>query len=275
MLYCKCCHKYLDDSEFSKLKRGLSKNQYNNNGNYKSCSYCRKEKRIYNKIRKNKMEKLKGSSINPDLIDMKNNDLSYTLMSDDIIKCLPESLKDIKIYKYNEIDKFNDINGLLYPTDCCVILYVTENVDNNYMGHWTCLLKTVDDENNNSINFFDSYGMIPDTEKKYIDKRYLELSDQKENTLTQLLYNEHLNDSSIEYNEKRLQKMNPDINTCGKHILFRLWLKELSMNNFQKFIEKLKKQFKLDYDDLVNKFVNFVLVEDNQPENIIELLYEL
>lgn len=294
MRYCSVCRKYLDDNDFVKNKRGLSKKQYENDGFYKSCNLCRKEKNIYSNLRKKtknkpvidieKSSKLKAGNYNninnsfDDIENFSNNlkeDLRYSLMSDDIIKCLPDDLKNIKIHKYNEIDNFENINELLNPCECCIILYVSQNEGNVFCGHWTCLLKTVDDDNNKSINFFDSYGIIPDDEKKYIDKQYLDLSNQKENTLTKLLYNECMDDSVIEYNEKPFQKMSPEINVCGRHCVFRLWFRDLSMNNFQKFMEKLKKEFKLDYDDLVTKLTNFVLVENQQPEHIIELIKNL
>ena len=70
---------------------------------------------------------------------------------------------DAKIIKYAELGQLNDIDQLLpNEKDYCIILYE----DRPNRGHWTALLKY-----NNLYEHFDSYGVKPDSELKWIVRR--------------------------------------------------------------------------------------------------------
>ena len=66
------------------------------------------------------------------------------------------------IFMYPDLARVRKVEDILV-NDSVVILYETKpNV-----GHWVCILKRGD-----TIEFFDSYGIFPDKEKKYINKEY-------------------------------------------------------------------------------------------------------
>ena len=108
----------------------------------------------------------------------------------DLLKQIPLSDAFIKnrlrgktnVLMYKELKSFPNIESLLVD-DSAVILY--EKRPKN--GHWVCLIRYI---NNGvpTIEFFDSYGIFPDKEKKYISDSFLLESDQKKNTLAALLY---------------------------------------------------------------------------------------
>jgi len=247
---------------------------------YKTCNKCREK--IQKSQRKKRMQA--GSDI-PQMIQ--NNvkqigqgkpreaELSYPLSSMDLMRCLPSDWQETQIFKYNQLENFDDIDEMLGCTGCCFLLFESDRQGNTSIGHWTCLVQTHDDENNSSINFYDSYGTIPDDEKKKIDPIFLDLSDQSENTLSGLLYDASKTDSVIEYNEKPFQKMSREISTCGKHCLVRMYMKDLSMKDYQRFIERISKEYKKSPDELVNLWTGLIFEGETTPEDLIRILHEL
>ena len=83
-----------------------------------------------------------------------------------------------KILMYDEFNKYSDLEEVLKPWDNVVFLLRTEED----FGHWMCIKKCW-----NRISFFDSYGDFPDVQKKYVEKKFLEKSNQKYNKLCKLL----------------------------------------------------------------------------------------
>lgn len=192
--------------------------------------------------------------------------LSLPLSGEMIQKILPFK---VRIYKYSDIANFDDVDKLLEPFGCAIILFETPTTKGGSSGHWTGLCRTVDDDNNPSINFFDSYGIIPDDQKKHIDKQFQNIVGQSENYLTQLLYQAQKKyDDVIEYNQIPFQKMSPNINSCGRHVALRLIMKDLSMNQFQRFMKYLKERYGREYDEIVTILTDPVL---NNEINSLDL----
>lgn len=234
-----------------------------------------------------------------------NEQIAKPLSSEEIQKLIPFS---VRVYKYSEIKDFDDINQLLEPYGACIILFETNVIDPNnnknnavskngpntkqaikkrlikmkefnegsWMGHWTCLCRTVDDDGNDSINFFDSYSIIPDDEKKKIDKSFMNIIGTTENYLSRLLWNARLKyDIVIEYNEKKFQKMDRLINSCGRHVALRLILKEFSLRAYQNFMERLKLQYDRPYDEIVTILTEPVLNDEMTSRDLYVLLKDM
>jgi hypothetical protein len=148
-----------------------------------------------------------------------------------------ESLSDIDILKYvnnksnlvtyPEISDYKDIDELLGPYQCCIILFLTKWK----YGHWTCLFKVYNKRN--TLEFFDSYGTIPDKEKEFIEDGFLKESDQERNYLSELLYKSGYN---IIYNEHKLQKKEKGIATCGKFCSVRINYRDIPHKKFCKLL---------------------------------------
>ena len=199
--------------------------------------------------------------------------MARSLTGDEIKKIVPW---DVPIYRYPELDKYEDIDKLLGHNGCCVILFETIRNEHSSIGHWTALIRTLTDDRDPSINFFDSYGIKPDLQKNKIDSKFMEMIDMTNNYLTNLLYNadKYTNDV-IEYNEKHFQQLIPNINTCGRHCVLRIILKDLSMNEYQKFIDNLRNQFKKPVDEIVTILTDPVLNNEITPMAFVNMLHEL
>lgn len=191
-----------------------------------------------------------------------------------ILKCTPLSEKDIekrlkgrtKVLKYNEMGAYKNINQLLHPYNNCVILLETEPE----FGHWICLKKTENvrihcakrchncqlckfgnDNPVTMISFFDSYGGFPDNQKHYIEEDFLQKSGQKNNKISQLLYDaSFLPNTLIEFSHKKLQNIkNHNLATCG-HWCCVFILSGMAVDDFNEYLGKYNEK---DKDELVVK----------------------
>lgn len=167
-------------------------------------------------------------------------------MGDDTIKTY---LPNAKIITYPELSKYETIEQLLPKNkDYVIILYLQREND----GHWTAVYN-----DDNVINFFCSYGSSPSTplnwtspEQKIILNQqipYLDILLSK--TKKNVLYN------PIDYQNKN----NNDIATCGRHIVMRIltFLKHhMDLNQYLKFMNKLRKVEKKTYDEVVSEYVD-------------------
>lgn len=144
------------------------------------------------------MEDKSGVSLS-ELKGLANNPMS----NNDIIKRLGGRTK---ILMYDEFNKYDDLEDVLRPWDNVVFLLRTEED----FGHWMCIKKSRD-----RISFFDSYGDFPDVQKKFVEKKFLEKSEQKYNKLCELLWKASFK-YTIEFSEYKYQKKSPKIATCGQ-----------------------------------------------------------
>ena len=155
----------------------------------------------------------------------------------DELKRIP--LSDIDIYNrlkgrtnivlYRDLVRYNKIDDLLVDNSA-VILY--ERQPRN--GHWVCIIR-YHRNNKPTIEFFDSYGIFPDEEKKFIGKLFLNKSGQQKNKIAQLLYEASYR-YVIEYNDYRLQVRRGSIATCGRHVISRILLKDLNIDEYNQFM---------------------------------------
>jgi len=131
----------------------------------------------------------------------------------DITRWLGDEAKN-KIVKYSELKNYRTINDLLpEATDYRIIL--TESKPN--CGHWCCVLKYKD-----ILEWFDSYGVKPDGEFKYIPKIMRKMLGQEGNILSKLLTKTKNSNQKVYYNKKRLQSGADGVNTCGRWCLARI-----------------------------------------------------
>ncbi len=150
-----------------------------------------------------------------------------SLSNDDVLNLVNH---ESNLVTYPQIAHFKTLDELMGEYGCCVILFMTKK----RYGHWTCLFR-VDD---NTVEFFDSYGYIPDDEKSFIENNFLKDSNQKRNYLSELLLQSGY---KVIYNEYKLQKKKPGINTCGYHVCVRINNRLIPHKEYIKLIKSSKK----------------------------------
>ena len=138
-----------------------------------------------------------------------------------------EDIRDItkgkcNILSYEQLEGVNNIDEILGVHNACILLYETRQ---NF-GHWVALHKV----DNQTIEFFDSYGFAPDEELKYAtynDTPYLTPLMKKSNY-------------KFIYNNVKLQVFASDVNTCGRWTATRIAMRSIPLATFQKLFKRVK-----------------------------------
>jgi len=133
---------------------------------------------------------------------------------------------DPNILVYSDLFDYKSIDEVLGQKGYLVLLYQIKNIHN---GHWVCLFKQRD-----YLVFFDSYGLSPDEEVKFIPQ-FQSLDNRGEPVphLTKLL-----DESSykILHNTNQYQSDKKDINTCGRHTCVRLKFRDLTPDQYHQLM---------------------------------------
>lgn len=145
----------------------------------------------------------------------------------------------VNIVTYPKLINYNRIEDVLGPNNAAFILYESEP----RFGHWIALMKRGD-----TIEYFDPYGGKIDGTLDYIDDDFKKKTNQDKTYLINLLLESPY---EIEYNEFPFQKMKDDIKTCGRHSAVRLLLKDLDIYSYKAFLDAIKKETGLNYDEIV------------------------
>lgn len=143
-----------------------------------------------------------------------------------------------RVIKYDELKDVLELDQIFKPHKACVILYETEH---NY-GHWVCMLKEPG-EKKGLVEFFDPYGMKPDTELKMIPSYFRKMSGQNYPILTWLIENSPY---QCEWNEHDFQSKKRDVNTCGRWAAIRACWRELSLDQFQNIFVQSEEKYDPD-----------------------------
>ena len=167
---------------------------------------------------------------------MNENKMNYSLSDSDIRRFLP----GIPILTYQELTSINDIDQILNnPYNAAVILIEVRPKS----GHWTLIQKR-----NKMLEWFDSYGVKVDNQLQKIDKKFRQVSDQDFPYVSKLMKESPY---KLSYNNHRLQIMAHNINTCGRHVICRVILKDMSLNAYN----KLMRSTDLSPDELVTSLI--------------------
>lgn len=149
-----------------------------------------------------------------------------------------------KIITYPDLYNFRNIDEVFSPYDSVVILYETQPL----YGHWICLLKH---ENENKIEFFDPYGLFIDNQLEFIDDKFRKKNNEEYPILSDILHNSPYD---IVYNKKQLQKYSSDVSSCGRHVAFRIVMKDMPLDEYGKLLT----QNKYDPDTVVTYLTAFM-----------------
>jgi hypothetical protein len=158
-------------------------------------------------------------------------------------------IKPADIIKYSELKNYNDITDLL-PSDKSARIILIEDKYNS--GHWVALLRY-----GKTIEYFNSYGAKWDTDWKFVNKMMRMILGENTNEMTRLMDKAKQEGWETIWNEKRFQKLDSKIQTCGRWCVFRIEMMKMGYNlkEFQAFIKKQSKEQGVATDYLVAKYV--------------------
>ena len=142
----------------------------------------------------------------------------------------------INVVTYDSL-KGKTIDYLFNKYNCCIILYQTRPD----FGHWVALIRHPD-----SIEHFDSYGFSIDQELSVTNPMGFKPM------LSQMILDSGV--KKIICNRKRLQRMGPSINTCGRWAIIRCLMKDVPLARFTSLFHNQS----LDPDFYVTALTMFV-----------------
>lgn len=186
------------------------------------------------------------------IIDKNKNKLAYFMTNHDFNKIINGATN--KVVKYGTLDdKYKTFEQLMpNKRDYCILLIESEK----NKGHWVCLLR-----NNNTFEYFDPYGhnhkkaldFTPDYMNQFLDNTYSDLGDLVKN----MKPNQKIITNNVAYqNEKYLN----EVATCGRWVMARIQsylMGDMSLDDFNKFIQKNCKSYGLPSDVVVLDLVPF------------------
>ena len=127
-----------------------------------------------------------------------------------------------------------------YPWRAVVFLYRSSDRYGHYVACW---------ERKNTLYVFDSYGAEPDSWGRYLTGSMRRRLGQDMPLL--LLAIDRAGYEGVEWNEYPFQKMSPEIATCGRWCILRLWKRSLGVEAFKKWVDDQCNRLQIPPDILV------------------------
>ena len=170
-----------------------------------------------------------------------------TPLSDDDVDKYFEGHKT-EIMKYSDLENYETIDDLLpKPFDYKIILIETKY----NQGHWVLLMKR-----NNTIEYFNSYGVNADIQKNSLNKLMNKMLGQKEDFVMRLI---RKSKKKYVINNIPFQNKNPKIATCGRWCIIRILTAEktgMDLTDFTRYILNNCDKMRISPDMLVSMFIN-------------------
>lgn len=136
-----------------------------------------------------------------------------------------------RIINYNDLKYFNNIDDV-FINNSFIIFYPNKHSN---VGHWCCCIKR-----NNTISYFDSYGLPPTD--RYLNGGFPYLS----KLLLKSPY-------TLEYSEVDYQLKKSGVSSCGHHCIVRILFKDRPLEEYQNFMDTF------DNDDEVVTAISLML----------------
>jgi len=161
------------------------------------------------------------------VINLYKKELKKMVSEDDFVRNFGLDVKD-KILKYSDLQNYETIDELIPDKDDFRILLLESEPS---VGHWVCLIRKGD-----TLEFFDSYGKTHKGELKYIPKFINKMLNQPDDYLTRIMKSS----KNPIFSTLKLQKENPNICTCGRHVIARILCSKagFDLNDYEKLIKR-------------------------------------
>jgi hypothetical protein len=170
----------------------------------------------------------------------------YPLDNFDIDKLLVRD--PAKITKFSNLKHVSDINDIFNENNQAILFY-----DLGDIGHWVGLIRKPDE---NTIEYMDPYGYNPSTPLQWIDENQRNKMGIHDDYLNPLLKKAKMQGTKIIISKNKFQSLsNEDNNTCGRHVVSRMLLSELTLPEYKKVISDSK----MNADKFVTLFTHKIL----------------
>lgn len=137
---------------------------------------------------------------------------------------------NVRVILYPELNNIYSLEELFNGDRSVILLYL----QNPRFGHYCCL-NILD---NNVCEFFDPYGYFIDDQLAYTEDDMKEILNQKLPLLSKMLRNNKT--FILSYNEYQFQEKKKNVNTCGRHCIWRLKNLDKTLNQYKKCFDNLK-----------------------------------
>jgi len=175
--------------------------------------------------------------------DLKDK-MKVLLSNTDFGKYIPNL--DKKVVIFADLENYKDIYDLMPEWEDYRIILIESKPRS---GHWVCITRR-----NNHFIFFDSYGYGPFQNLSFVSKKMNDLLGQEKTDFSGLFKGLKKGSYTLEHNKKRFQKMDININTCGRWCIVYIgkFILGYSLKDFQKWMEEQKKKSGYSYDEIVS-----------------------
>ena len=157
--------------------------------------------------------------------------LKQMLSNDDFNRYLPDAAENLITYK--ELKKYRTMGQLLEKPDFDYKILLVETQRNQ--GHWCVLVRR-----GNDVFWCDSYGMSPQESISMIPKCIRKMLGEENDEVKRLYKSAREEGFNVYENDFEFQSDTPNINTCGRWVLFFIeCIKEgMGFKEMQALIEK-------------------------------------
>lgn len=171
--------------------------------------------------------------------------MDHSLSDSEIRRCVP----GVKIMSYPDLRKYAHLDDILDSKGRVVILFLTEGP---MVGHWTTMFK----DGENSFQWFDSYGLKPDGNRRWLSKSKLISLREEKPILTDLIKGAEEGGATVNFSPYHFQRDNASIETCGRHVACRLIKKHLSPSDYAMWVTQNNTA---DPDKVVTQYTDAIL----------------
>lgn len=166
----------------------------------------------------------------------------------------PLHMSQIRLVTYDELDSVQSLEEVFRygQSPIVMLLYVHSRKQFDTSGHWSLLLWR---NHGFEIEFFDSYGQLPDDMLFNIDKRVRKELGQDQSHLLCLLseYLQRNPQRRVVSSSVPLQRDKKGINTCGRYVGFRARNHGLPLTAFEEWLDDYRRSLGrgVSYDDAI------------------------
>jgi len=152
--------------------------------------------------------------------------MNYPLTRTDIQVLLP----GVPVLTYTDLIGKQHIEEVLGPDGRLVLLFLTTGLS---QGHWVGIWKK-----GRTLCFFDSYGLAPDEERRWLSaSKLVELHEDKP-LLKTLFQDAQGRGYSTTFSRDHYQNERDESETCGRHVAVRLNHADLNESEYRTLIEQ-------------------------------------